>query len=138
MIMVQVAGKIGSVGVVLVVLAGCSGANTFATRTPRSNVELVEQVVRDPGLDGAIEIASARIDERGGMSFAQVTVVNRSASTRSIQYRFDWFDGDGVNVTPLGEAFRAVTLGPGESRDLQNSAASRGVDFRFTIRSAGR
>jgi hypothetical protein len=31
-----------------------------------------------------------------------------------------------------------VTLGGGESRDLQNSAAARGVDFRFTIRNARR
>lgn len=116
----------------------CSSANTFATGGPRSNVDLAPQIVRDGGLSNAIEIMSSRIDERGGVNFAQVTIRNNSSSTRSVEYRFDWFDADGVNVTPLGEGFRIVTLGGGESRDLQNSAAARGVDFRFTIRNARR
>lgn len=120
------------------VLAGCSGANTFATGGPRSNVELAPQIVRDAGLSNAIEIVSSRLDERGGMNFAQVTIRNNSSSARSVEYRFDWFAVDGVNVTPLGERFTTVTLGGGESRDLQNSAAAQGLDFRFTIRKARR
>lgn len=120
------------------VLAGCSGANTFATGGPRSNVELAPQIVRDAGLSNAIEIVSSRLDERGGMNFAQVTIRNNSSSARSVEYRFDWFAADGVNVTPLGERFTTVTLGGGESRDLQNSAAAQGLDFRFTIRKARR
>jgi uncharacterized protein YcfL len=120
-------------------LPGCSGANTFATGGPRSNVDLAPQIVRDPGLSNVIEVVSSRIDERGGVNFAQVTIRNNSSSSRSVEYRFDWFDADGVNVTPrMGQGFRTETIGGGESVDLQNSAASRGVDFRFTIRNASR
>lgn len=120
-------------------LCGCSRANTFETGGPRSNVDLAPQIVRDPGLSNVIEVVSSRIDERGGVNFAQVTIRNNSSSSRSVEYRFDWFDADGVNVTPrMGQGFRTETIGGGESFDLQSSAASRGVDFRFTIRNASR
>ncbi len=127
-----------SSGAVLVWFLGCSGVNSYSTGEPRSNVELTGQVVRDASLHSAIEIVSSRIDERGGMKFAQVTVRNDSSATRGIEYRFDWFDAEGVNVTPLNEGFRALTLAPGESRDLQSSVGRQASDFRFVVRNASR
>lgn len=116
------------------IVGGC-GANTYATQEPRSNVAINSRVVRDGGLSSSVVIESARIDERGGAKFAQVTIRNVGQSPRKIQYRIDWFDADGVNVTPLGSDFRSMELGAGETRDVQASAASRAEDFRITIRS---
>ena len=121
--------------VVLVSIAGGCGANTYATQEPRSNVTINSRVVRDGGLSSSVVIESARIDERGGAKFAQVTIRNVGQSPRKIQYRIDWFDADGVNVTPLGSGFRSMELGAVETRDVQASAASRAEDFRITIRS---
>jgi len=119
----------------LSLVAGGCGANTYATKEPRFNVTLNSRVVRDGGLSSSVVIESARIDERGGAKFAQVTIRNVGQSPRRIQYRIDWFDADGVNVTPLGTGFRSMDLGAGEARDVQASAASRSEDFRITIRS---
>ncbi len=116
-------------------LGGGCGANTYSTREPSSNVRLDSRVVRDAGLSASVVIESARVDQRGGVKFAQVTISNVGQTPRTIQYRIDWFDADGVNVTPLGSGFRSLELGSGETQDIQASAESRASDFRITIRS---
>lgn len=121
----------------LALLLGC-GANTFSTAEPSSNVDLQARVIRDSGLSSSIEVRGARVYERGGARFGQVTLVNRGNSPRTVKYRFDWLDAEGVNVTPLRNDFAEISLAAGETREVTGSAAARATDFRFTIQSAGR
>ena len=116
---------------------GC-GSNTYATRTPPSNIEFESKVVRDPGLSSAIVVTSARIDQQGGAAMGQVTLQNTSSSPRTLEYRFDWFNAQGVSRTPVGSSFRTITLGAGEAQEVRGSAMGDATDFRITIRNAGR
>jgi uncharacterized protein YcfL len=63
---------------------------------------------------------------------------NEGGSSRSIEYRFDWFDEDGVDVSPLRNSFAVLALGAGETREVTGSASARATDFRFTVRNAPR
>jgi len=121
----------------VLISSGC-GSNTYATRTPPSNIEFEGRVIRDPGLSSAIIITSARIDEQGGAAMAQVTLQNTSSSPRTVEYRFDFFTAQGVSRSPVGTSFRKIILGAGEAQEVRGSAMGDATDFRITIRNAGR
>ena len=112
-------------------LAGC-GANTYSTAEPMSNVG-TERVMRNPGLAADIKVIATRLDEKAGVKYAQVTVRNESGSSKTIQYRFDWFDADGVTVPGLNSGFVSTEIGPGEAREIRSAGPARAADFRFTI-----
>lgn len=116
---------------VISMVAGC-GANTYSTGDPVSNVG-TERVIRNPGLATEIKVVATRIDEKAGVKYAQVTIRNESGSSKTIRYRFDWFDADGVAVVGLNSAFVSIEIGPGESREIRSAGPARAADFRFTI-----
>jgi uncharacterized protein YcfL len=113
---------------------GC-GVNSYATSAPKSNIDIVERVQRDPGLASDIHIEGARIDDRAGSKVAQVTLRNVGQSTRTIHFRFDWFDQMGVRVTPSSTPWRTITLDAGDSKELQSPCDPEGFDFRVSVKS---
>lgn len=119
----------------VLISSGC-GSNTYATRTPPSNIEFEGRVIRDPGLSSAIIITSARIDEQGGAAMAQVTLQNTSSSPRTVEYRFDFFTAQGASRTQAGSTFRKLEIGGGEVKEVRGTAFADATDFRITIRNA--
>lgn len=112
-------------------LVGC-GANTYSTAEPMSNVG-TERVMRNPGLAADIKVVATRLDEIAGVKHAQVTVRNEAGSSKTIRYRFDWFDANGVTVPGLNSGFVSTEIGPGEAREIRSAGPARAADFRFTI-----
>ncbi len=113
---------------------GC-GTNTYATSAPKSNIDIVQRVQRDPGLASDIVIEGARIDDKAGNKIAQVTLRNAGQSERMLQYRFDWFDQVGSRVSPSSTPWRTATLGAGEMKELVSPGGPEGFDFRVSIKS---
>ena len=113
---------------------GC-GTNTYATSAPKSNIDIVQRVQRDPGLASDIVIDGARIDDKAGNKIAQVTLRNAGQSARSIKYRFDWFDQQGSRVSPSSAPWREMDVDAGDSKELVSPGGTQGYDFRFAIRS---
>ena len=115
-------------------LTAC-GTNTYATSAPKSNIDIVQRVQRDPGLASDIMIDGARIDDKAGNKIAQVTLRNAGQSERMLQYRFDWFDQVGSRVSPSSTPWRTATLGAGEMKELVSPGGPEGFDFRMAIKS---
>ena len=124
----------GAIAASALLLVGC-GTNTYATSAPKSNIDIVQRVQRDPGLASDIVIDGARIDDKAGNKIAQVTLRNAGQSERMLQYRFDWFDQVGSRVSPSSTPWRTATLGAGEMKELVSPGGPEGFDFRVSIKS---
>ena len=124
----------GAIAASALLLVAC-GTNTYATSAPKSNIDIVQRVQRDPGLASDIMIEGARIDDKAGNKIAQVTLRNAGQSERMLQYRFDWFDQVGSRVSPSSTPWRTATLGAGEMKELVSPGGPEGFDFRMAIKS---
>ena len=124
----------GAIAASALLLVAC-GTNTYATSAPKSNIDIVQRVQRDPGLASDIMIDGARIDDKAGNKIAQVTLRNAGQSERMLQYRFDWFDQVGSRVSPSSTPWRTATLGAGEMKELVSPGGPEGFDFRVSIKS---
>ena len=124
----------GAIAASALLLVAC-GTNTYATSAPKSNIDIVQRVQRDPGLASDIMIEGARIDDKAGNKIAQVTLRNAGQSERMLQYRFDWFDQVGSRVSPSSTPWRTATLGAGEMKELVSPGGPEGFDFRVSIKS---
>lgn len=125
---------VGAIAASALLLVAC-GTNTYATSAPKSNIDIVQRVQRDPGLASDIVIEGARIDDKAGNKIAQVTLRNAGQSERMLQYRFDWFDQVGSRVSPSSTPWRTATLGAGEMKELVSPGGPEGFDFRVSIKS---
>ena len=123
----------GGMVVSALLLAAC-GTNTYATSAPKSNIDIVQRVQRDPGLASDIVIEGARLDNKAGDKIGQVTVRNVGQSERLIQYRFDWFDKMGTRVSPSSTPWRTKTIDAGQADELTSPGGSDADDFRLSIR----
>jgi uncharacterized protein YcfL len=121
--------------IALAFLLTACGTNTYATSAPKSNVDIVQRVQRDPGLASDVVIEGARVDDKAGNKIAQVTLRNVGQSTRSIKYRFDWFDQQGSRVSPGSAPWREMEVDAGDSKEIVSPGGTHGFDFRFSIRS---
>jgi uncharacterized protein YcfL len=95
-------------------------------------------VHRDDGKagDGKVEqMVLVRVDDKAGNKIAQVTLRNVGQSTRSIKYRFDWFDQQGSRVSPGSAPWRELEVDAGDSKEIVSPGGTHGFDFRFSIRS---
>lgn len=90
------------------------------------------QFVR-PASDNNLRLGEPVFTRAGQLSRVHLEVTNRSSRARTLEYRFEWFDADGVPRQTLS-ATQTLFLDPGESRTLQ-SVAQHGaaVNARVTI-----
>jgi uncharacterized protein YcfL len=89
----------------LVLLGGLSGCktpvSTVSPANPEADTHWIEdkRVYADPSTKGVVEVIGANTAESAsGLLQAQVTLHNRTDSTKSIEYRFDWVDANGIQV----------------------------------------
>lgn len=113
--------------------SGC-GTNTYATRTPTSNVEL-NRIVRDPGLASDVQVVAANLMKASGKNAAQVVVRNTGGATRDIEVKFTWRDADSIDRAPNLNTWRPYTLGPGEETSISSVGGDWASDFTVMIRS---
>ena len=125
---------VGAIAASALLLVAC-GTNTYATSAPKSNIDIVQRVQRDPGLASDVVVEGARIDDKAGNKVGQVTLRNVGQSDRMLQYRFEWFDQTGSRVSPSSTPWRTATLGAGEMKELVSPGGPHGFDFRMSIKS---
>ena len=123
----------GAIAASALLLVAC-GTNTYATSAPKSNIDIVQRVQRDPGLASDVVVEGARIDDKAGNKVGQVTLRNVGQSDRMLQYRFEWFDQAGSRVSPSSTPWRTATLGAGEMKELVAPGGPEGFDFRVSIK----
>ncbi|MCF7354789.1 MULTISPECIES: YcfL family protein [unclassified Vibrio] len=119
-------------GLGLVALAGCSSSNTAGLRIDSASQQVLYS---DSALDDDLTIDNIDTQENNGNTRGLVKITNNSQDTQNLQYRFYWYDDQGLEVNAKQGAWRQFILRGYESMTLSEvSVNPNATDFRIQIR----
>lgn len=122
-------------------LAGCSttaGVETTGkmswdeqgARTLEKNV-----VFNNSGLKGDILIVDVKSAMAGDIMRAQATLRSKDKDTLPFQYRFEWYDSNGMEINSGSGSWKPLLLNGRESKTIQAVAPDpRAREFKLKIR----
>src|SRR4051794_39702322 len=89
------------------ILPACTTVNTVERAQPQAQRQMVadKRVITDASLDRKVAILG--VNEAmtpGGLLRVQVELMNRSRSLQRFNYRFEWFDSNGMQVNTVASA----------------------------------
>lgn len=123
----------------LVVSAGCaSNVNTYERAESQASPNLIadKRVITDNTLAGTIRVVSINQGTvSGNLLKIQATVENRRNSTRTVSYKFEWIDQDGMAVDSPNETWKPLVLQGRDTATISTVAVTpRAVDFKLKFR----
>ena|SRR6266568_2535762 len=125
----------------LTCLAGCSTtAGIEAVGTTTWNQEGARElqskvIINNSSLAGDIQVMDAKSALAGDLMRAQVTLKSKDRDTVPIQYRFEWYDANGMEIGAGTSAWKPFLIYGRESRSLQGVAPDpRAREYKLKIR----
>lgn len=120
-------------------LAGCAtNVNSYERANPQATPNYVpdQRVITDETLARKFQVVSINQSTvSGNLLKVQATVVNLKNNLRTLNYKFEWVDQDGMSVDSPNETWKAVMFQGRETKTLSTVAVSpRAVDFRLKLR----
>lgn len=119
-------------------LGGCQNVNTYENAESRATPTYVadKRVITDNTLAGKLRVVSInQATVSGNLLKIQAVVENLSSSARTFNYKFEWFDQDGMAVGSPNEVWKALPLQGRESSTISTVAVSpKAVDFKLKFR----
>jgi uncharacterized protein YcfL len=120
-------------------LAGCaSNVNTYERAESQAAPTYVadKRVITDNTLAGTVRVTSInQTTVSGNLLKVQATVENLRNSQRTINYKFEWIDQDGMALDSAIETWKSLPLQGRESTTISTVAVSpRAVDFKLKFR----
>lgn len=127
------AGSLFAAGALLV-LSGCAtNVNTVQRAQPQATPDLVsdKRIVTDNTLARKVRInAINQTTVSGNLQKVQATLENLKNDARTIRYKFEWTDKDGMAVGSPNETWKTLTLMGRETTTVSTVAVNpRAVDF---------
>lgn len=123
----------GVAGVAL--LTACSTVNTVERATPVGQRQMVndKRIITDAGLNRATRIVGVN-EVPGEFLKIQVELLNTTSSLKSFNYRFEWFDANGVLVNTPTSTYLPRQIEGKESIFISAVAPTPTVkDFRLKL-----
>lgn len=123
-------------------LAGCSTSNinTVSRSESQATPEMVgdKRIITDASLGKMIRIVGVNeATVSGNLKKIQVTLENAKNDPRTISYKFEWVDKDGMATGGLGEMWKPLQFGGRETKTVSAVATSpRAVDFTLKLAEA--
>lgn len=118
-------------------IAGCDTVNTVEPANPAYQKQMVNdrRVITDSSLDDIAYVAGVNCAlNPSGLLKVQVELVNRTTALRNINYKFDWFDENGMQISTPLSTWISLPIEGGESRFVSSVAPSRkAVDFKLKL-----
>ncbi|CZF78466.1 hypothetical protein GCE9029_00850 [Grimontia celer] len=112
-------------------LAGCAN-NTAGISIDSSNQNVV---LGNSVLAKNLEFGNAKTSVVNERLLAQVMVTNKSDESQNLQYRFNWYDAQGLEVDSGKSPWRQFIVYGGESVTLQGVALNPNAkNFRVSLR----
>jgi len=111
----------------LVCLTGCTTVNTVERAQPIAERMMVsdKRVSTDGSLGRKVSIVGVNEGMTpGGLIKAQVEVFNRTRSLQRFNYRFEWFDANGMQVSTVASALIPCQIEGKESKMISSVAPS--------------
>jgi uncharacterized protein YcfL len=136
---VRLRGVVLAVGALLL-LAGCATekVNTYERAESQATPNYVpdKRVITDGSLAGTVRVVSINQSTVSGNLFKiQATVENLKRDYRTVNYKFEWIDQDGMAVDSPNEGWKPLTLEGRETKTISTVAVSpRAVDFKLKFR----
>ena len=135
---ITVAALIASLG-----LAGCSTtAGVEATGKigwDEQGAKILEKkvVFNSSGLKGDIQIVDVKNAMVGDLMRAQATMRSKDKDTLPFQYRFEWYDANGIEINSGSGSWKPLILNGRETKTVQSVAPDpRAKEFMLKIREA--
>ena len=122
----------------ILLTAGCTNVNTYERAESQAALNYVsdKRVITDNTLAGTFRVVSInQATVSGNLLKIQATVENLKSSTRTLNYKFEWVDTDGMAVDSPNETWKTVMLQGRETQTISTVAVTpRAVDFRLKFR----
>lgn len=123
----------------LALLSGCAmNVNTYerAESQAAPNYVADKRVITDNTLAGTFRVVSINQSTvSGNLLKVQATVENLKNSYRTLNYKFEWIDVDGMAVDSPNETWKTISLQGRETGTISTvSINPRAVDFRLKFR----
>ena len=118
----------------LICLTGCSTVNTVERAQPTAQKQMTDdkRIITDAGLNRKVNIVG--INETTistGFTKVQVELFNKSSSSYSFSYHFEWFDAQGMLVQTPTSSWIDRTIQGKETMDIIAVAPTETAkDFR--------
>lgn len=127
-----------AVALLLAALAsGCkTGVNVIEPARPAASADVIldNRIILDRALARHLDVEYLNQAFTGDLRTVQATIRNTTGRPIQFQYRYDWFDDEGMQVSSPAATWVVRTLEPGESTTLSAVAPTpRAADFRFQI-----
>lgn len=120
-------------------LTGCAtNVNTYerAESQAAPNYVADKRVITDNTLAGTFRVTAInQATVSGNLLKVQATVENLKNKLRTLNYKFEWVDVNGMAVDSPNETWKAIQLQGRESQTISTVAVTpRAVDFRLKFR----
>ena len=94
------------------------------------------RVITDVSLSRTVQVVSVnQATVSGNLLKVQATIVNLKNKLRTLNYKFEWVDQDGMAVNSSNETWKAIMFQGRETKTVSTVAVSpRAVDFRLKLR----
>lgn len=127
-----------SLATLALLFGGCQNVNTYENAESRATPTYVadKRVITDNTLAGTVRVVSInQATVSGNLLKIQATVENLKSSLRTVNYKFEWVDQDGMSVNSPNETWKSLTLQGRETATISTVAVSpKAVDFKLKFR----
>jgi len=121
-------------GIGLLALAGCTTVNSVENADKQGQRQMVtdQRAITDASLNRKVSIVGVNQSMTpGGLLKVQVELQNRTRSLQRFNYRFEWFDANGMQVTTVASALLPDQIEGQESKFIFGVAPNPNCkDFR--------
>lgn len=129
----------GLLASLMLLAAGCAtNVNTYERAESQATPNYVadKRVITDNTLAGTFRVVAInQTTVSGNLLKVQATVENLRNKTRTLNYKFEWVDQDGMAVASPNETWKSLLLQGRETQTISTVAVSpRAVDFVLKFR----
>ncbi len=123
----------------VLLLAGCgTTVNTVSRADSLAAPSMVadRRVITDNSLAGMVRVNSVnQATVSGNLLKVQATIENLKRSTKTLNYKFEWVDENGMAVDSPNETWKQIRLQPRETTTISTVAVTpRAVDFNLKLK----
>ncbi len=120
----------------LALAAGCATVNTVEPANPVGKADKVpdKRIITNDTLNSIAYVVEVdRAKTPAGLELVQVQLQNLKAGVKNVNYRFTWFDANGIALD-TDAPVKSLSLEGGETRVIQDVATSpTAADWKLSI-----
>lgn len=118
---------------IMLIVAGCSTAGLRAGDSSLTNEPYL--IVDDPSIGDQISIVKVAHDHVGEIMRANITLQNNRSRSLQVQYRFSWFDANGMELDGQGKPYRDMVIQGKDTINVTSVAPSpAATEFKIRLR----